>query len=320
MDKRIKIAVCGSESSINSIVCDILNPIKILEIVKSDDLSQSDIIYWIYGKGPSIKKYSKIWIDKEPLIINHWIGSDVLGEMKRNQDHGINQIQNLIQDYIFYRKARKGGLVNLAAAPWLVEELSKFHINATYLPITTIDTNTLGSIDIHQVKDIDFLSYLPIRSFEFYGGDKLIKLARRWQNYKFLFVCPDLNEFPHTINREIPRNVIVSPRVNREEMNELFKRSKFFIRYTQHDAISLSVLEALYFNLQVLWTYNFPFTQKIETPEKLSDSIPSLVQNWHLNEDGHAFVIENFSTEKFRENFMKVIQRFMPMTEFPLFH
>jgi hypothetical protein len=308
MEKRIKISVCGSEQAINKVVCESLNEIKILEIVNSDDVSQADVIYWIYGKGPSIKKFFPVWIKKEPIIINHWVGSDVIGEMQKNQRHAIFRIGDFIRDCIFHWKMRKGGLINLTAAPWLVDELAKLHINATYLPITTIDKNTLGPVDIHQVKDIDFLSYVPLRSFEFYGGDNIIRLAQRWQNYTFLLIFPDLTEIPLSLVEKMPRNVIISPRVNRVKMNELFNRSKFFIRYTQHDAISLSVLEALYFNLQVLWTYDFPFTQKIETLEKLSDSIPSLMQNWHPNEDGHEFVIENYTTEKYKENFVKILK------------
>jgi hypothetical protein len=206
-----------------------------------------------------------------------------------------------------YWKMKNGGLINLTSGPWLVGELAKFHIHASYLPITTIDENHLGTVDVHQENDIDFLSYVPLNRFDFYGGDNIVRLARRWKNYTFLLVFPDLQEISPEIVEKMPKNVMVFPKVNRNDMNNLFGRSKFFIRYTQHDAISLSVLEALYFKLQVLWTYNFPFTQKIETLEKLSDSLPSLVQNWQPNEDGHAFVTQYYSTENFKENFMKIL-------------
>ena len=312
MDKRIKISVCGTETAINKVVADSLKEIPVLELVSPDEMGKADVIYWIYGKGPSVKKYFLMWVKKEPVIINHWVGSDVIGEMKKQQDHGIHLIPHVLQDCILRWKMRRGRLVNLCAAPWLVDELGKLNIPATYLPITTIDKNTLGLVDTRKVKDIDFLSYVPLRSFEFYGGDKLVRLAQRWQNYSFLVVFPDLQEIPSSLLEKMPKNVTISPRVNRTEMNELFSRSKFFIRYTQHDAISLSVLESLYFNLQVLWTYKFPFTQKITTEEELSDSIPSLVQNWQPNVDGHTFVTENYTTDEFKKNFIKVIRSKIP--------
>ena len=201
-------------------------------------------------------------------------------------------------------------MINLTAAPWLINELLKLHIPATNLPITTIELNELETVDNQLEKDVDFLSYIPFRSFEFYGGDKIAKLAQRWQNYTFLIVIPDLDEIPPDFFGKMPKNVIFSPKVPRSKMFEFYKRSKFFIRYTQHDAVSLSVLEALYFNLQVLWTYDFPFAQKITTQEILSDSIPDLVQNWHPNEESRPFIVENFSTEKFRENFALIRFRF----------
>jgi hypothetical protein len=308
MEKRIKISVCGSEQAINKVVCESLNEIKTLEMVNSDNVSQADVIYWIFGKGPSIKKYFPVWIKKEPIIINHWVGSDVIGELKKRREPGIFRLGDIIRDCIFYWKMKNGGLINLTAAPWLVDELAKIHITATFLPITTIDKDKLGMVDTEREKDIDFLSYVPLRSFEFYGGDKIVRLAQRWPEYKFLLIFPDLNEIPQNILEKMPGNVVISPKVPRSKMNELFNRSKIFIRYTQHDAISLSVLEALYFNLQVLWTYKFPFTQKIETQEKLSDLIPSLIQNWQPNEDGHTFVTENYTTEKFNENFVKILK------------
>ena len=308
MDKRIKISVCGASHDVVEIVYNNLTKIPFFEVKNSEDFQDCDIIYWIFGKGPSIKKYFPVWIKKDPIIINHWIGSDVIHEIERNRQLGIARIKNSIQDYIFHRKWKMGGLINLTSAPWLANELSPFNISATYLAITTLDLDELGQFDANLPKDIDFLSYIPFRSWEFYGGDKVLKLAKRWQNYKFLLICVDLNEIPSDFGEKMPKNVILSPKVSRSKMMELYQRSKFFIRYTQHDAVSLSVLESLYFKLQVLWTYEFPFTQKIQAPEELSDSIPYLVQNWSPNEDGHIFVSENYSTEKFREGIIKVFQ------------
>ena len=307
MTQKIKISVCGDEY-VSEVIRDSLSTINLIEVINSDDLSQSDIIYWVGGKGPSIKKYFLFWFKKNPIIINHWIGSDVLSEMEKNQHHRIQRIGNFIRDSLFWWKMKRGGLINLAVTPWIVDELAKLDINATYLPITTIDTHSLETVDIQHVKDIDFLIYVQLRRFDFYGGDKIVKLADRWKNYKFLIILGDINEIPPDIAEKIPENVTISPKVERNKMPELYQRSKFFIRYTQHDGLSLSVLEALYYNIQVLWTYDFPCTQKIESLEKLSDAIPSLVNDWHPNEGGHAYVIDHFSIEKWREDFLEIIR------------
>jgi len=312
MDRPIKIIVCGMLDKINDIVRDAIHITSSFEMVNSHNFSQSEIIYWVFGRGPSIKKYFFLWIKKDPIIINHWVGSDVTIEIERTQKRGIYRIQNVIQDFIYDWKMKRGGLIHLAEAPWLIDELSKININATYLPLTTIDVHKLGRVAIQQVKDIDFFSYVIFHRFDFYGGDKIVELANRWQNYTFLIICVDLNEIPLDFIEKMPKNLTISPRVDRSILLEFYQRSKFFIRYTQHDGISLSVLEALYFNLQVLWTYDFPYTQKIETQEKLSDSIPSLVKNWHPNENGHAYVLENFSVEKWGSNLLEIIHTRLP--------
>lgn len=314
MDKRMKISVWGFSGPLN-ILQDSLNKclkaIHFFEVVESD-YKYPDIIYWIGGQGPSIKKYFLFWIKKNPIIINHWIGTDVLKAMNKNHHHGIRRLGNYFLDSIVWWKMKRGGLINLAVAPWLIDELAAIDIPATWLPITTLDTDTLGRVDVQHAKDIDFLSYVQFRRFDFYGGDKIVKLAEKWKNCTFLLILGDLTEIPPDLAEKIPKNVTVSPRVERNKMPELYQRSKFFIRYTQHDGLSLSVLEALYFNLEVLWTYDFPHTHKIETFENVSHAIPSLVKNWHPNERGHAYVIEHFSLEKWRENFLAIMKSSLP--------
>jgi hypothetical protein len=310
MGKRVKISVRGDAGPLN-ILQDSLNTclssLDLFEVVDSLD-KNPDIIYWVGGQGPSIKKYLHFWIRKNPFIINHWIGTDVLVKMKKNREHGLKRIGTSILDSIVWYKMTRGGLINFAVAPWIVDELAAIHIPATFLPITTIDQNVLGPVDARHTKDIDFLSYVQMRRFDFYGGDKVIKLATRWKNYKFFLILGDLTEIPQDFLDTMPENVTASPRVERARMPELYQRSKCFIRYTRHDGLSLSVLEALYYNLEVAWTYDFPCTRKIESLEKLSDSLPSIIDHWQPNVRGHAYVTEHFSAEKWREDFLSTMQ------------
>jgi len=311
MDKRIKISVGGDEY-VSGVIRDSLQAIDEFEVLPSPRIAESDIIYWVYGKGPSMKKNFFFWIKKDPLIINHWIGSDVLAEVARKKKPGIVRIKYFIEDCIFRWKLGTGGLLTLAGAPWLVDELAKTHIQASYLPITTLDERKLGPVVIQPVKDIDFISYIPFSRFNFYGGDKIVKLASRWPEFRFLIICADINEISQEFLQKLPANMAITPRVERSQMPELYNRSKFFIRYTEHDSESLSVFESLYYNLRVLWTYDFPHTIKIDSEKKLSDSIPSLVKNWEPNYQGHEYVIKNFSLEKWKSDFLTILQSKLP--------
>jgi hypothetical protein len=135
-----------------------------------------------------------------------------------------------------------------------------------------------------------------------------VKLATRYPEYNFLIICADIHEVPRDFFEKLPGNVTITPRVARSRMPEFYQRSKFFIRYTEHDSESLSVFEALYYNLQVLWTYDFPHTIKIGTFESISDSIPSLVKNWQPNEQGHDYIVKQFSLEKWRADFLAILR------------
>lgn len=315
MDKPLKISVCGNEGPLTIVNDSVMHSLQYLnrfDVGNSHDINQCDIIYWIGGTGPSIKKHLLFWMQKKPVIIIHWIGTDVLGEMKRCRQGGIRRIENVIMDTIFWLKTKQGGLIHLAVAPWLVDELSALRIPATCLPVTTLDIRKLGTVDTQVEKDIDFLSYVHVRRFTFYGGDKIVELARRWPEYTFLIICADLKEIPPELVKNMPDNVTLCPGVMWHAMPGFYQRSRFFIRYTHHDGLSLSVLEALYFKLQVLWTYDFPCTHTIETLEKLSASIPTLVKTWQPNVQGHALVIEHYTMEKWGADFLAIIQSRLP--------
>ena len=266
MDKPVKISVRGNEGPltiVNDSIVHALKKINLFEVVDSHDIRQADIIYWISGNGPSVKKYFLFWMKKNPIIIVHWIGSDVLGERKRSRQRGIRRVENFIMNSIFWLKKKRGGLIHLAVAPWLVDELSALHIPAACLPITTLDTRKLEPADSQVSKDIDFLSYVHFRRFDFYGGDKIVELARRWHTYQFLIICADLTEIPKDLEEQMPENITLCPRVAWTAMPEFYRRSKFFIRYTNHDGLSLSVLEALISNSKYSGRTIFPAPEKL---------------------------------------------------------
>ena len=262
-------------------------------------------IYWVSGKGPSLWRNIYLWIKRNPVLVIHWIGTDVLNES--NEKKGAAKLYSAIWKKLFLQKQKRGGLINFAGSPWLVNELASLGIAATYLPLTTIDENQLNNTAGEIIKDIDFLSYVPYTKFEFYGGDKIVYLAERWPEYTFLLIHPDLNEITLELSQKMPSNIILSPRVDNAKMSEMYQRSKFFVRYTEHDGLSLSVLEALYYKLHVLWTYDFPHTIKIENQEQILSLIPKLVEEWRPNDIGHMYVIENFSMEKWRTDFVSSI-------------
>jgi hypothetical protein len=279
-----------------------------LELEVVENLSKSvDIVYWVYGAGPNLLSNIRLWLNKKPFLILHWIGTDVLvwnekiknGRLKSKLYY---QIWKLLIKY----KQKRGSLINLSGAEWLKDELEEIGISSIVLPITTINEDLIKIDSGNTNRNIDFISYTPFARFEFYGGTKILELAELLPEYNFLLILPDISEIKANLFKKIPKNVNLSAQINFDEMQKLLRNSKCFLRFTKHDGLSLSVLESLLANTHVLWTHEFPFTQKINLNSNKNDILKQLmiiISNWQLNQSGRDFVIKNFVSSKFVSNF-----------------
>ncbi|AKB71736.1 hypothetical protein MSMAC_1846 [Methanosarcina mazei C16] len=285
-----------------------LSEIEGFEIREFRDSKNSPITYWISG-APSLFRNISFWLSNHQLLIMHWIGTDVLYFTGVKKEKGLNlKFYNYIKSIIIRYKTQKKQIIHLAGAPWLADELSEAGIRSRYFPITTIDPTKLINPNNHNEKEIDFISYVPLRDFEFYGGNVIIRLANKYKNYKFLIIHPDVITLEEDHISKYPSNVNVLPKVDFKTMQELYSKSKFFLRFTEHDGLSLSVLEALYFKLQVLWTYSFPHVYHIKNNDILIESLPDIVNEWRPNDEGHEYVLNNYSINVWKKDFSKLIQ------------
>lgn len=271
--------------------------------------TSKSVIYYVYGKGPVPHKNLKLWLSRKNLLILHWIGTDVLNAINPDANRRFYQkVYETVWNILLRYKYKSNTLVHLAGAPWLVEELATIGIKAKYLPITSINTKNLEQSTNIIEKDIDILSYVPFKRFSFYGGNEIIKLAEEFPSYKFFLLHPDLDEITPDITKMYPENVIISPKVEFEDMQKLYLSSKVFLRLVEHDGLSLSVLEALFYKLQVFWTYPFPNVHYVKDHELLKVDIKQNVENWVPNEQGHEYIRDNFQIEDWERQFRDIIK------------
>lgn len=303
----IRIAVGGKPYYHVELWMNLLNSIKgIHATLFNDTLQNIDIIYWIFGGGPSVKKFPLFWLKKNPPLIIHWIGSDVYirTECKKSGSFHLNRA---LWDRLLKLKESKNGVAHLATAEWLVNELHKTGITAEYLPITTIDTSRPYTEKSSDERTFDFLSYIPSTRGPFYGEEKILSVAKKLSTKKFIIIRPDiLDEENHSRNITL-KNVTILPRKTLNEMNEIYSNSKCFLRFTRHDSLSLSVLEALYYKEQIFWTYDYPNVYCISKISNLAEKMESIATNWTPNIEGHNFVKKNFNLEKIKDDFKKKI-------------
>lgn len=311
MDKKYKITFDGALSYKGFIVASLGEN---YEYLNDMDYSNADIIYRVYGLSPNFKKKNNLLFYRKKLII-HWIGTDVLSRVRRSKSKNIKTlIKYRLWNYIIRRKTKNGNLLNFAGAPWLVEELKETGISAEFVPISSLKKENINNKSNTGKRLYDFLSYIPIGRFEFYGGDYVLKLARELKQYRFLIIHPDIDKC-HKINKiNYPDNIVIMPKITFDKMPEIYNNCKCLLRFTEHDGLSLSVLEAMAYGLQVFWTYKFPFTQRIDL-KKIDDAlqiISKIVSKWSFNLDGRNFVLKNYEIDvckvKFKELFNRKIK------------
>lgn len=276
--------------------------------------SSVDIIYWIYGGGPKLYKNLYYWLNPRKKIIIHWIGTDVLvWGRKINSNNLRTRIYYKLWKSVIKYKVKTGQCINLAGAEWLKDELNEIGITSIVVPITSINLEIIKYINRTKNDRLyDFISYTPYERFEFYGGHKIVEIAKVMKDRKFLLVMPDLQNL-NKLDLKYPPNVKIIPQINFIEMQKYLSNSKCFLRFTEHDGLSLSVLEALMHGLNVIWTYNFDYCKYINFYEMKTTEIIELLYKT-VNEqipknDAHEFVLTNFSVNKIQNIMTEIFEK-----------
>lgn len=284
-----------------------------LKIEEVNHLDQAEFVYCVYGRGPKLNfKTLNFWLNNKQKLILHWIGTDVLTHVnKLKSNRNIRSlIYHRIWNFIIKRKTRNGSMINLCCAPWLCDELSIVGIKSEYLPLTTINKDKFNFEEVSR--EIDFMSYIPQNRAELYHSEDIFKLAVFLKEYKFLIIVPDINKISELSFKNIPENVLFIPKINHEEVTSLYRKSKVFLRFTEHDGLSLSVIESLANRTHVFWTYDFENVQKIKLPitENNFKLFTEALENWHPNFKGQEHVLTTLNIETIKNKFNIVLKLF----------
>lgn len=168
-------------------------------------------------------------------IMLQWHGSDVLSVTK-NKELGI------------YTDKYINNSVGYTDASWLQDELNELKIDTQLLPFKSLVVEE----SIKPFKSHNVLTYIAKGREVFYGLNEIINLANNFPEIKFSVIGTDGKGFV------VPQNVIFLGWVTQEESNKLRNDNAIFIRLTEHDGYSLSVLESLANGNYVLWNNPHP--------------------------------------------------------------
>ncbi len=171
----------------------------------------------------AIKKHRKIWMQ--------WQGTDVLLALNRTKDGTI------------YRKYIDHA-VHFCDAPWLIDELKSIGIHAELMHYKWLFQPAIKT----QFQQLAVYSYVSKGREDFYGWQTIKQSAFNHPEIPFYIVGSEGENL-----KDVPANVDFRGWVNQGEMKILQSNTPIFIRLTEHDGFSLSVLEALANGSEVIW-------------------------------------------------------------------
>jgi len=211
----------------------------------------SDVVISMNGVTDKSGSLDLVLKRRKKLILQ-WMGTDVLLAMERFENG------NIERKYIDYA-------TNFVDSQWLLAEVRSLNIPVNYLCFKSVkaEENTT------KYENISVVSYVAESRQGFYGMEKIATLALEFPAIDFHLYGLTKVEFP------ITSNVHLHGWVKPEVFAERLKTTPIFLRLTEHDGFSVSVIEALANGCEVIMSLPFDLTY---LASNTSDAIEGMKQ------------------------------------------
>lgn len=261
---------------------------KLEQIKFTSALPFADLVISMNGISEKSGSMDLVLKLKKKLLMQ-WQGTDVLIALEQSKNKKLNR------KYIDYA-------THITDAPWMKEELHSIGINCGLIFYKWIAAqNTSG-----KFKELGAYSYLPEGKEKFYGWKSIYEIAKKHSDISFHVAGTT------GINLKQLPNVNFLGWIDEAKMKKLQMEFPIFIRLTEHDGYSLSVLEALSCGNEVMWTMSHEqchFVNQanaVDVFNKLMESMQA--RDLKRNENNISFIKDNFSKEKVLGGFLKKLE------------
>lgn len=177
---------------------------------------------------------------KKKLILQ-WMGTDVLLAMERFQKGTIER------KYIDYAS-------NFVDSEWLFDEVKSINVPVEYLYFKSVEVE----VCTEKYKCISVVSYINESRQEFYGIRRIAEIACVFPSIDFHLYGLKKSEFP------TPSNIYFYGWVTPETFAKRLKETPIFLRLTEHDGFSVSVIEALAYGCEAIMMMPFELAHLAE--------------------------------------------------------
>ena len=174
---------------------------------------------------------------KKKLVLQ-WMGTDALLAMERFKKKTIDR---RYIDYAF----------NFVDSEWLMEEVKSIGVPVEYLYFKSVETKPNNN----KYTTVSVVSYVAQNRQEFYGMKQIAEIAKAFPSIDFHIYGLTQAEF------QVTPNVHLYGWVKPEVFADRLKNTPIFLRLTEHDGFSVSVIEALGYGCEVIMSLPFELTQ-----------------------------------------------------------
>lgn len=224
-------------------------------------------------------------------LILLWSGTDLLLALDRNSK------QSISRKYIDYA-------INATDSNLLSNELNQLQIPHV---ITHFKWLPIESLQEQKYDRIRVLSYVAKGKEDFYGWQTIRQAAIDNPLLDFILVGTDGKDL------SLPQNVTCLGWIDKVRLTQLYKECAIFLRLPKHDGFSLSVLEAIAYGAEVIWTTPMPsFVETWQEGESINELLDKLVTRIQLRKmtsdlNRQKALVEQFNREKILSGFLKTI-------------
>lgn len=251
-----------------------------------------DLVISMNGVSDGSGSLNWVLFWKKKLILQ-WMGTDALLAMERMKDNSI------LRKYIDYAE-------NHVDSPWLEKEVRSLNIKTKQVPFKYVNPVNL----IEKYDDVSVITYIAGPRAQFYGFERIQKMATKFPEISFHIYGMDRPE------EEQRENLIFYGWTTAEEFNEGLRKSAIFVRLTEHDGFSISILEALANGCEVIWTHPTKNIRFVSNDEELEQSIlqakEAVVNRGYLpNKLQSEETIQEYNKKRLLENYLSQLNSYL---------
>jgi len=222
-------------------------------------------------------------------FVAHWIGTDLY------------QVKTRPLARLLFRAAAPVIAAHIADAPWLVEDMARWGIDAALVP--TISAQMDGAGPLPMPDEFAVMAYVPDDRREFYGWPTVRTVAEAYPDVPVHMVGGDGRG-------DAPANVLFHGLT--DEMGPIYRAVSALIRPTVHDGLSQMVLEALIRGRRVVWSREFPECIYANTADEFVRAVGALRADCPFNDAGARLAAERYSPAAVVEGLKDVYSRLIP--------